>query len=368
MDQLKRYAQVLAGYSCDVQAGENVFVLAEGSEAKPLVLALVDEIYRRGANPFVELVDTDIQRNFLSGCNEKQMEVFGDLSLKKIKRMQALIVISALDSPYVYADVPLEKMGLYQKNFMQRCFYDYVVMNSKWIYIKYPTRAMAQLFGQSYEKFAEYYFEVCTADYEGMSKMMDPLVSLFEHTDKVRIVGKDTDITFSIKGIPAQKADGKTGLPDGEVFTAPVRDSANGTVSFNCPVHFRGTLFENICLRFENGRVIECSANETEKLERIFESDASARYLGEFALGVNNRITKPMKDILFDEKMGGSFHFALGQSYPDADNGNRASIHMDIVCMQTPEFGGGEIYFDGVLVRKDGKFMRPELEGLDLLV
>ncbi len=368
MDELKKYAGILAGYSCDVKPGENVMVLAEGGEAKPLVIELVKEIYRRGANPFAELVDADIQRELLLGCNAGQMGVFGDYSLEKLKRMHALIVISALDNPYQYADVPLGNMQHYNYNFMQRCFFGYGVSNTKWTYVKYPTRAMAQLFGQSLEEFSKYYYAVCTMDYARMSRLMDRLAALFERTDRVRIVGKGTDISFSIKGIPAQKSDGRNGLPDGEVFTAPVRDSANGTVSFNCPVYFRGTLFENIRLRFENGRVVEASANKTEKLNRILELDEAAKYLGEFAIAVNNRITKPMKDILFDEKIGGSFHFALGNSYPMTDNGNHSAIHMDIVNIQTPEYGGGEIYFDGALIRKDGKFLPAELKELDELV
>lgn len=365
MSNLKNYAKTIVNYSCDVQPGENVYILAEGNEAKPLVIELINEVYSKGANPFFEIVDTDVQKAMLKNCNTAQMEVFGESQLQKVKTMQVLIVISALDNPYKYSDIPLEKMALYNKNFMQKCFFGYGVMNTKWIYIKYPTNAMAQLFTKSKEVFEDYYFKVCNLDYGKMSPHMDKLVELFNKTDKVRIVAKDTDLSFSIKGIPAQKSDGKNGLPDGEVFTAPVKNSANGYISFNCPVYFRGTLFENIKLEFKDGKIVKAEANETEKFNKIIDMDAGGRYLGEFAMAFNNHITSPMKDILFDEKIGGSIHLALGNSYMTTDNGNHSVIHMDIVQLQTPEYGGGEVYFDDVLVRKDGKFLLDEISELN---
>ncbi|MEN6636774.1 MAG: aminopeptidase [Clostridiaceae bacterium] len=368
MPNLNTFAKTIVDYSCSVQPGENVLILAEGLEAKPRVLELVREIYRAGANPFFDLLDTDIQKAFISGCNERQMEVYSEFSLQKLKQMQSLIVISALESPDKYADIPLQQMSLFYNYYMQRCFYAYGVMNTKWIYLKYPTKGMAKLFGQSQEIFEDYYFSVCTLDYGKLSIAMDQLVALFQKTDRVRIVSKGTDLSFSIRGIAAEKSDGKNGLPDGEVFTAPVRDSANGVIQFNCPLYFRGQLLEDIRLVFENGKVVEASANDTARLNQILDLDENARYLGEFALSVNNRITKPMKDILFDEKIGGSLHLALGNAYITTDNGNHSSIHMDIVQIQRPEFGGGEVWFDDVLIRKDGKFVFESLAELDALL
>ena len=151
-------------------------------------------------------------------------------------------------------------------------------------------------------------------------------------------------------------------IPDGECFTAPVRDSINGKILFNASTIYRGTPFDDIHLTFEKGRVVahECSNNEA--LGKILDSDEGARYIGEFALGFHPFIEKPMRDILFDEKIRGSLHLALGQAYEEADNGNRSSVHWDLVLLQEP---GGEIYFDDVLVRKDGKFVLPELAGLN---
>ena len=344
-----------------------MYILAEGLEAKPLVIELIQEVYKCGAYPFFELIDTDIQKVFLQSCHAEQMESFGNYSLEKVKNMQVLIVISALDNPYKYSDVPLEQMTQYNKNFMHKCFFGYVVTKTKWISVKYPTNAMAQLFGKSKEEFEDFYYSVCNLDYAKMSEPMDQLVDLFMKTDRVRIVAKDTDLSFSIKGINAQKSDGKNGLPDGEVFTAPVKYSANGYITFNCPVYFRGTLFEQIRLELKDGKIVKASANETEKLNAIFGLDDGASYLGEFAMSVNNRITKPMKDILFDEKIGGAIHLAVGNSYITTDNGNHSIIHMDIVQMHAKEYGGGEIYFDDVLVRKDGQFVLDPLKVLNAI-
>ena len=181
----------------------------------------------------------------------------------------------------------------------------------------------------------------------------------------MRITAPGTDVSFSISGIPVLKSAGKFNIPDGEVFTAPVRDSVNGTVAFNTPSLEDGVTYERVRFTFKNGRIIEADANEPERLQQKLDTDEGARYLGEFALGLNPRIDRPMKDTLFDEKIGGSLHLALGRAYEEADNGNRSGIHWDVVLIQTAEWGGGEVYFDDVLVRKDGLFVLPELEGLN---
>lgn len=224
---------------------------------------------------------------------------------------------------------------------------------------------MAQLAKMSTEAFEDFYFEVCNLDYGKMDKAMDSLVTLMNKTDKVRLTYPGTDLTFSIKDIPAIKCSGHLNIPDGEVYSAPVRDSVNGTVSYNTPSPYNGYTFENVQLKFENGQIVEATANDSERINKIFDTDEGARYVGEFAIGVNPYILHPMGDILFDEKIDGSFHFTPGQAYDDAWNGNNSNIHWDLVCIQRPEYGGGEIYFDDVLIRKDGRFIVPELEALN---
>ena len=220
---------------------------------------------------------------------------------------------------------------------------------------------MAQSAKMSLEAFEDYFYNVCNLDYGKMNDAMDSLKELMERTDKVRLTAKDTDITFSIKDIPAVKCAGECNIPDGEVYTAPVRNSINGKITYNTPSEYNGFTFENVSLTFKDGKIVECTANDTERVTKIFDTDEGARYVGEFAIGVNPYVTKPMNNILFDEKIMGSIHFTPGECYDDAPNGNSSAIHWDLVLIQTPEYGGGEIYFDDVLIRKDGRFILPEL-------
>jgi aminopeptidase len=225
---------------------------------------------------------------------------------------------------------------------------------------------MAQQAEMSTEAFEDFYFDVCTMDYGKMSRAMQPLKKMMEKTDKVRLKGPgDTDLRFSIKGIPAIPCDGKLNVPDGEVFTAPVKESVNGVIHFNCPSMHRGITHNDVRLVFRDGKIVEATSSETAKLNEVFNTDAGARYVGEFAIGFNPYCTKPMKDTLFDEKIAGSIHFTPGNCYDEAYNGNKSAIHWDLVMRQTPEAGGGEIWFDDKLVRKDGEFVVKELKGLN---
>lgn len=231
--------------------------------------------------------------------------------------------------------------------------------------MRYPNDSMSQMANMSTEAFENFYFNVCTLDYAKMDKAMDPLVELMNKTDKVRITGVGTDLTFSIKGLNAMKCAGELNIPDGEIFTAPVRDSVNGCISYNTPALYQGFTYENIRFEFKDGKIVKATANDTERVNQVLNIDEGARYIGEFAIGVNPYILKAMKDTLFDEKIMGSIHFTPGRAYDDCFNGNRSAIHWDLVFIQTPEYGGGEIWFDDVLVRKDGKFVLKSLEGLN---
>lgn len=233
------------------------------------------------------------------------------------------------------------------------------------VYLRYPTPSMAQLANKSTEAFEQYYFDVCTMDYAKMAKAMQPLKELMERTDRVKIIGPGTELTFSIRGIPAIPCPGEYNIPDGEVFTAPVRDSVNGVITFNTPSPYQGFTFEQVRLEFVDGKIVHATANDTERLNKILDTDEGARYIGEFALGVHPVIREPMQDILFDEKIDGSFHFTPGRCYDEASNGNISNIHWDMVMIQRPEYGDGEIWFDDQLIRKDGRFLLPELAPLN---
>jgi aminopeptidase len=254
-------------------------------------------------------------------------------------------------------------MALYTKTL--RPVLNYRVNKTRWVVLRWPSPSMAQAANMSTEAFEDFYFNVCTMDYRKMAKAMNPLEKRMKAADKVQIKGPGTDLSFSIKGIGAKSCNGKLNIPDGEVFSCPVKNSVKGTIQFNTPTLYSGTRFDNVRLEFENGKVVNAKSNNNKRLNEILDTDAGARYVGEFALGFNPYIENPMCDILFDEKIAGSLHFTPGQAYEIADNGNRSAVHWDMVLIQRPEWGGGEIWFDGELIRKDGMFLPKDLRALN---
>jgi aminopeptidase len=362
--RIETLANNLINYSIRLQKGEKVLIENFGIQ-KELVIALVKEAYEAGGFPFVSLKDHQVDRALMFGGSEEQYHLIADFEAEVMKKMDAYIGLRSGNNINELADVPDEKMKLHGQTVGQKVHREIRVPKTRWVVLRYPTSSMAQLAKMSTEQFEDFYFDVCNLDYSKMDKAMDPLVELMNKTDKVRLTGKGTDLTFSIKDIPAIKCSGQMNIPDGEVYTAPVRDSINGQITYNTPSPYNGFTFENVQLTFKAGKIIEASANDTERINKIFDTDEGARFVGEFAIGVNPYILHPMQDILFDEKIDGSFHFTPGQAYDDAYNGNKSNIHWDMVMIQRPEYGGGEIYFDDVLIRKDGRFVLPELEALN---
>jgi len=362
--RIELLAKNIINYSLDLKQGEKVLIEVSGVEI-PLAQALIREAYKVGAQPFLSLSNHTLQRDILKGLSVEQAQAMARWDLARMKEMQAYIGIRAGENINELADVPSEKMQVYMTHYSKPVHSEQRVKHTKWCVLRYPNASMAQLAEMSIEGFEDFYFAVCNLDYSKMSAAMNPLQELMEKTDKVRIIGPGTELEFSIKGLPAVKCDGKMNIPDGELFTAPVRDSVNGRITYNTPAVYQGYTFENSVLEFKKGKIIKAMANNTEKINQILDTDEGARFIGEFSLGFNPHIQKPMKDTLFDEKIDGSFHFTPGSAYDECDNGNRSAIHWDLVCIQRPEYGGGEIYFDDKLVRKDGRFVLPELQGLN---
>ena len=361
--RIKELSELLVNYSCDIQPGDKVLISYEGECCKNLARQLIKDVYKAGGLPYSEIRDAAITREILLNCTEEQIMFKDKCDLDQMKGMQAYIAIRAGNNTAELADVPSEKLNLYSK--LSRPTLDYRVNETKWVVLRYPNYSMAQLANTSLENFEDFYFDVCTLDYRKMSEAMTPLVDLMNRTDKVQIKGPGTDLTFSIKGIGAVKCDGLRNIPDGEVYTAPVRESMNGIISYNTPSEEQGFTYENIVFQVENGKIVKATANDTKKINDLLDVDEGARYFGEFAIGVNPYILHTMKDTLFDEKIAGSFHLTPGMCYEDAPNGNKSANHWDLVMIQRPEYGGGEIWFDDVLIRKDGIFVLPELEGLN---
>ena len=364
-ERIIKLAKNLVEYSCKVKAGDKVYVHYTGPSTENLAKAIIKEVYKQGGLPFAQYTNPRVQREILLNCTEEQLKLMAQLDADEMSRMDCYIGIRGTDNTAELSDIPEDKMKLYDKLYMDPVHHKIRVPKTRWVVLRYPNDAMAQLASTSLEAFEDFYFDVCNLDYSKMAKAMESLVELMNATDKVRITGKGTDLTFSIKGIPAIACAGEMNIPDGEVYTAPVRDSVNGTISYNTPSIYQGFSYENVTFTFENGKIVNATANDTERINQLLNSDEGARYIGEFAIGVNPYVLKPMKDILFDEKICGSIHFTPGNCYDEAPNGNESVIHWDLVFIQRPEYGGGEIYFDNRLIRKDGRFVIPELECLN---
>jgi len=362
--RLRKLASILVNYSLKVQKGEKVLVQDNNAEA-PFVCALVDAIHDAGGIPFATLRDRTVDRALFRRASAEQLELQARFEADRMKEMDCYVGFTSLRNQFAWADMPPDRLEQYNRIVAKKVHMEIRLPDTRWVVLRYPSAAMAQLASMSEEAFEDWYFDVCTMDYARMSAAMDGLVGLMSRTDRVRLVGPGTDLSFSIKGLPAIKCDGTMNIPDGEVYTAPVRDSVNGVISYNAPAERDGFTFERIRFEFESGRIARATANDDERVNRVIDIDEGARYVGEFAIGVNPFIEKPMKETLFDEKIAGSIHFTPGNSYDDCFNGNRSALHWDLVLIQTPEWGGGEIWFDGKLVRKDGRFVLPELQELN---
>lgn len=359
-----KLAETLIGYSCALEPGEAVLIEAFDVPDE-LTRSLIRAARAAGGLPLVSLRSHAVMRDLMLVGSEEQMRLIGEIDAYRMSKVQAYIGIRGKPNISEWSDVPPEKMRLYQRLWWQPAHRDLRVEKTRWVVLRWPSPSMAQQARMSTEQFEDFYFRVCTMDYARMSRAMQPLKELMDRTDRVRLVAQGTDLSFSIQDIPAVACDGGRNIPDGEVYTAPVRDSVQGTIRFNTETIYQGVTHNNVCLRFEDGKVVAAESSDSEHLQTVLDTDEGARYVGEFAIAFNPYITEPMKDILFDEKIAGSIHFTPGNAYESADNGNRSDIHWDMVLRMTPDTGGGEIYFDDRLIRRDGRFVIPELEALN---
>jgi aminopeptidase len=359
-------ARLLARHSIAVQPGDKVLIEAFDIPTD-FTAELIRVIAEAGGEPLVSTYHQAVLRALYTAATEAQMQTIGTVERARMEAVQCYIGVRGYPNISELSDVPADRMALYEKHWWHYVHSQVRVPKTRWVVLRWPHGSMAQAAGMSTEAFEDFYFQVCAGvDYARMAEAMKPLHALMDRTDRVHITGPGTDLTFRKKGIATVPCSGARNIPDGEIFTCPVRDSVQGVIQFNCETLYRGTIFNNIRLVFQEGKVVEATAGgDSAKLNSILDADEGARYIGEWSLGFNPHILKPMKDILFDEKIAGSFHLTPGQAYEEADNGNRSQVHWDMVCIQRPDYGGGDIYFDDVLIRKDGLFVLPELEALN---
>jgi aminopeptidase len=364
--RLSRLAEILIDHSCALEQGDKLLIEAFDLPDPTLVCRLIELASSRGAHPLVSWKNNAVLRALYRTGTKTNLALAGDFEKARMEEMDAYIGIRGSANSSELADVPLAQMDLYQKHWWQRVHSEVRVPRTRWVVLRYPTDSMAQAANMSSEAFDDFYFAVCTADYAQMARDQQPLVERMRAADRVRIVGQGTDLQFSIRGMNVRPCHGQRNIPDGEVFTAPLRDSVQGVIRYNAPSRYQGTVFQDVEFHFEQGKIVQASCSgQTLALNQVLDADEGARYIGEWSLGCNNLIRRPMLDTLFDEKIGGSIHLTPGQAYEECDNGNRSRVHWDLVLIQTPEYGGGEIWFDGQLIRRDGRFLPDDLQPLN---
>src|SRR5262245_40817203 len=357
-----KLAKLLIRYSTTLKKGDNVLIDAIDIPDE-FTIELMRVVRAVGATPLVEVRHGRVSREILRGTNQHHATLVRDIEMFRMKRVQSYIALRGSANINESSDVANDRMALYSRTL--RPVLNYRVNKTRWVVLRWPTPSMAQAAGMSTEAFEDFYFDVCTMNYPRMSRAMLPLERRMKKADRVQLKGPGTDLAFSIKGIGAKMCKGDRNIPDGEVFSCPVKNSVNGQISFNTPTIYAGTKFDQVRLEFQNGKIVNATANNTKRLNEILDTDAGARYTGEFSLGFNPHIQNPMCDILFDEKIAGSLHLTPGQAYEECDNGNRSAVHWDMVLIQRREWGGGEVWFDDELIRKDGRFVPKDLTPLN---
>lgn len=362
-ESLRELSHKIINYSLDLKKDERVLITTM-VEAKPLVLELLKEIEKKGSVANVRFTDPEVTAYLTNMTTRKRIELLKKQGMDDVEDYDAFISIRYTTNDYENKEVATEKIKQIGDALMESR--SIRTNQRKWVLLNYPSRLDAYKAGMKSSTYFQYALDVMNLDYSDLEERVKPLKELMEQTDQVRILSPGTDITFSIKNMPAIPCLGMCNLPDGEIYTAPIKDSVNGYITYNTPSPYQGEIYHNVSLKFENGKIIEATCSEdNKKLNAIFNTDEGARYIGEFSFGLNPMILDPMGDILFDEKIIGSIHFTPGASYDDASNGNHSSVHWDLVLIQREEYGGGEIYFDHELIRKDGLFVKKELQHLN---
>lgn len=363
IERERELAKKLVNYSCHVNPKEKVLITYSDTPTT-FIEILIEEISKAGGIAVPFRMDKVIKRRLLLNSNEDSFKYYKDIVEPIMKSVDAVILIGGSLNDFELSDVPDQIMSSYSKLYVEPIHFK-IRCQKKWVLLRYPTPSFAQSSGLSSEKFYEFFFNVCTLDYSKLNEKMTPLKNLMESTDKVHIVTPTTDLTFSIKGMPAIKCSGECNIPDGELYSAPLKASVNGHIVFNIPAVDNGIEFNNIKLVFKDGKIIDFDSTNRDKFEEILNTDEGSRYLGEFSFGLNPYCVTPLKDILFDEKMASSIHLAIGSSYEDCYNGNTSAVHLDLIQSHLPKNGGGKIYFDDALIYENGEFIYPNLVDLN---
>jgi aminopeptidase len=352
--RVKKQAKILVNYSIKLKKKDNVIVSGD-FEAKPLIYEIYRLLIKGGAGEVkLHFNSYELSEIFFKNATEAQLKNYPKISDYEIKNMDCYIRIASSSNTRGLTGVDTEKINLYSKT--TRPISDYRVENTRWVVTRFPTEAQAQEADMSLSDYENFVFNAINkVDWKKKFKEQQKIKTLLDKTNNVRIKTADTDLTFNKNKRNAENAGGENNMPDGEIFTSAVEDSANGFITYSYPAIYTGREFANVRLEFKKGKVVKATASKNENdLVGILDSDKGARFIGEFGIGNNYKIKKFTKDILFDEKIGGSIHIALGRGYKKTGSKNRSSIHWDMI--KDLRFGG-ELRFDDKLVQKNGKWL-----------
>ncbi|MGI6433606.1 MAG: aminopeptidase [Sphaerochaetaceae bacterium] len=357
-------ARLLVTYSVELQKGENCLINA--MDVPPSMIEhLIEAVYEAGGNPLVNMSTIGIERALIGDSTQHSLQLWADIDAQRMARMDAFIGIRGIVNPREMANVQ-QQYHSYMHLYDKPVHHDIRIPKTKWVVLRYPTQLMAYQAQMSTKEFEDFFYRVTVdVDYRAMDEAMQSAKAFLDRTDQVHIIGPKTDITFSIKGMGSVICAGKRNIPDGEIYSCPHKESVEGIITYNTPSTFNGHQYNQVQFVVRKGKIVEATGDDSEKLNAVLDTDEGARYFGEFSFGCNPRIHHPMDNTLFDEKIAGSIHLTPGNAYQECDNGNRSAVHWDLVQIQTPQYGGGEIYLDGVLVRKDGRFVHPAFAALN---
>jgi aminopeptidase len=347
----EKLASVLLNHSLKVKAGENL-IIRSNANGKPLVDELYKQGVKAGLNVFTHVLINEHSKFFMENATDEQFENANIFLEAAYEKADAFVVIEAPDNVKHLSKVDSDRNMKYNKAVSPLIR---KITDKRWVMTNFPTHSFAQEADMSLEEYENMLFDATLVDYQQMDREMDKIIDIFDQAETVRIVGKDTDLTFSIKDRKGIKCSGANNIPDGEVFYAPITDSANGHIYYEFPAIRYGVQVDGIRLEFKDGKVVKATADKNEEfLNKMLDTDAGARFLGEFGIGLNYGIQKFIKNILFDEKIGGTIHLAVGNAYEESGGENRSIVHWDMIKELRD---GGEIYVDGRLVQKNGTFI-----------
>ncbi len=362
---IKKYADILVNYSTKVTKGDLVIIYARGYVAQPLVKEIYKACLINGANPIVRTSMDELAETFIKYANNNQLEYIDEMSKIEVETADVMIFIGAPNNVKNMANADSAKLAKRSKALqpvlskrLERSAKD----EMRWVIADYPTNALAQEASMSLDEYSQFLIDSCYLDldnpikkWEEIDKEQKRIAGILNNTSKIRFIGDKTDITFSTDGRTWIPCSGNMNFPDGEIFTSPVENSGNGTIYFDFPQNYHGSSAKEVYITLKEGKVIEAKAQSgNDFLQNMLNTDEGARFVGEIAIGTNERIQNVTGNILFDEKIGGSIHIAFGSSYPEAGGKNKSGLHWDMIKNMK---NGGKIYADDKLIYENGKFI-----------